>query len=93
MNIVIDDEDIQRIAEKVTELLTPRINIHEPVDEIFDKKGLAEYLGVDISWIDKNLHRITHFKLGKYVRFRRSHIDRWIENVKKTPSPYLKMMR
>ncbi len=62
-------------------------------DPILDKKGLSEYLKVDVSWVDKNLYTLPHFKVGKYVRFKQSHIDKWIQGIEKTPSPYLKLMK
>ena len=93
MNIAIDDKDVQRIAEKLLELLAPRLNVNKQIEEIFDKKGVAAYLHVEASWVDKNLYTIPHFKVGKYVRFRQSHIDKWIETNKVMPSLYLKMAR
>lgn len=81
MKIDLEPQDIQMIAEKVVELLTPRLNINNQPEETFHKKALADYIQVNVSWIDKNLHIIPHFKLGKYVRFRRSHIDKWVEGI------------
>lgn len=93
MKIQLESEDIHAIAEKIVELLVPRFSDSKQVEEIFDKKTLAEYLHVDVSWVDKNLLDIPHFKLGKYVRFRQTHIDKWIEANKVMPSPYLKRIR
>ncbi len=93
MKTTLEPEDIQLIASTVIEGLKPYLSgIHSNEESIFDKKGLSEYLKVDVSWIDRNLHALPHFKLGKYIRFKQSHIDRWIENEKKTPSPYLKVL-
>ena len=93
MKFELEPLDIQKIAEKIVEQLAPLLCNDKQDDGIMDKKSVAEYLGVDISWVDKHLYMIPRFKLGKYVRFKKSHIDKWIENNKKTPSPYSKMMR
>jgi len=44
---------------------------------------------VDISWIDKQITNkaIPFFKAGKYTRFKKSHIDRWLETRKVDPIP------
>jgi len=80
MKTVLEPSDIEAIATKVAELLATRLNVGKDVEEIFDKKMLAKYLHVNVSWVDKSLH-IPHFNVGKYVRFKRSHIDKWIENL------------
>lgn len=93
MKTTFESSDIEAIATRVAELLVSRLNVGKDVEEIFDKKTLAKYLHVNISWVDKSLHTIPHFNIGKYVRFRRSHIDKWIETNKVMPSPYLKMVK
>ena len=49
---------------------------------IFDVEGLARYLSVETSWVYKqvSLREIPYFKTGKYTRFRKKDIDRWIES-------------
>jgi excisionase family DNA binding protein len=61
----------------------------------YNKQGLAEYLHVEVSWIDKQItnRAIPYFKAGKYTRFKKSHIDRWIETLKVYPIPELKNYR
>jgi hypothetical protein len=94
MKLEIEPSDIQAIAEKVVEMIRPLLLSQSKLpDSIMDKKGLSEYLQVDVSWIDKNLYQLPHFKAGKYVRFRQSHIDKWVNSIEKTPSPYLKLMK
>ena len=94
MKTTLEQEDIQAIAEKVVDMILPLLlSQSKPFDSIMDKKGLSEYLQVDVSWIDKNLYILPHFKAGKYVRFKQSHIDKWIQGIEKTPSPYLKLMK
>lgn len=92
MKTLLEPEDIQNIASAVIEGLKPHLCQVKPIDDVFDKKTLAEYLKVDVSWIDRNLHTLPHFKIGKYVRFKQSDIDSWIETAKKRPSPYLQLL-
>ena len=96
MKLELESEDIQAIAEKVVEMLRPYLSgTSRPEDAMLDKKGLAEYLHVDISWIDKQItnRAIPFFKAGKYTRFKRSRIDRWIETQGVDPIPELKRYR
>lgn len=92
MKTTLEPEDIQAIVQAVIEGLKPYLSQVKSVDVIFDKIALSEYLKVDVSWVDKNLYMLPHFKAGKYVRFKQSHIDRWIETIKTTPSPHLKLL-
>ena len=81
MRVDIDQRDIEAIAKKVLEFLLPLIPSTNQEDRVFDKQSLAEYLHVDISWIDKQITKraIPFFKAGKYTRFKKSQIDQWIE--------------
>jgi excisionase family DNA binding protein len=83
MKTELEPQDIQAIAEKVLDLLKPYLTIKEKSqnDLILDVKSLCEYLKVDESWVYKqvSLRSIPFFKAGKYTRFRRSAIDRWID--------------
>lgn len=51
-------------------------------DTIFTPETLAKYLQVDTSWVYKKVSSktIPFFKSGKYVRFKKSSIDRWINS-------------
>jgi excisionase family DNA binding protein len=94
----IEPQDIQAIAQKVSELLKPllsRIEGRDDKDPIFDVKGLAEYLHVDLSWVYKqvSLKTIPFFKTGKYTRFRKKDIDRWIENQTARPIPTMRLAK
>lgn len=96
MKSELEPQDIQAIAEKVVELLKPHLQasgIQE--DTVFDKPGLAEYLRVDVSWVNKQitLRSIPYLKVGKYTRFKKTHIDRWMETFKADPLPYVKLLK
>jgi hypothetical protein len=96
MKTDLEQQDIDAIAAEVMEMLKPYlVGNAKQVDEVFDKQGLADYLRVDISWIDKQItnRAIPFFKAGKYTRFKKSHIDLWIESRKVEPIPELKRYR
>jgi excisionase family DNA binding protein len=42
---------------------------------------VAEHLGVPVSWVRDHTRqgRIPHLKLGRYVRYRRELVDKWLD--------------
>jgi excisionase family DNA binding protein len=86
MRTTLEAEDIQAIAEAVIEKLKPLLvsNNGHSEDRVFDKKGLAEYLNVSMSTINKLVSnkQIPHFKINHGsaggVRFYKRDIDKWI---------------
>ena len=101
MKFEIEPQDIEAIAQRLSDILRPmlarieRSDSTNGSDAIFDVKGLAEYLHVTSSWIYKqaSLKAIPYFKTGKYPRFRKKEIDRWIESQTARPVPALKVMK
>lgn len=100
MRLELESDDIEAIAQRVLDVLKPllskaRISSHE--DDIMCVHDLCTYLQVDESWVYKqvSLKSIPFFKAGKYTRFRRSKIDRWIEenSVKPVSEPTLKVVK
>ena len=90
MKTEFEQTDIHAIASAVAEIIKPlraRNIKQESVDAILDAQGLADYLQLDISWIHRQvqLKTIPYFKAGKYLRFRKSAIDKWID--KETINP------
>jgi excisionase family DNA binding protein len=84
MRTELEAQDIEAIAQRVYDLLRPALsNTGKRADDntIFDVQGLADYLKVDTSWIYKQAHegKIPCVKLGKYLRFKKSAIDKHIE--------------
>jgi len=69
-----------RLIERLKPLLTKPVSHQD--DTIFDVEGLARYLSVETSWVYKqvSLREIPHFKTGKYTKFRKKDIARWIES-------------
>jgi len=90
MKIEIEPQDIQSIAERVVELLKPLLSNGEKYsneDIVFTVETLSEYLKTDVSWVRKQVSAMTipFFKTGKYVRFRKSAIDKWIKSQTREP--------
>ena len=61
-------------------LLVPKKG--EDEDAIFTPEQLAGYLQVTKQWVYERvaLGEIPYAKVGKYLRFRKSAIDRWVES-------------
>jgi len=98
MKFEIETQDIEAIAQRVLECLKPLLahsESREDKDTIFDVKGLAGYLQVDCSWVYKqiSLGTIPFFKAGKYSRFRKKDINRWIESQTVKPITTLKLVK
>ena len=79
----ISESVIKAIAQEVVNSLKPLLATTkaEGHDPIFTPDQLAEYLHVTKQWIYErvSLGEIPYFKAGKYLRFRKSAIDKWVE--------------
>jgi excisionase family DNA binding protein len=94
----LEQEDIRAIALAVVEMLKPMItgNGRQPeANVIFTPDTLSNYLHVDTSWVYKqvSLKTIPFFKSGKYKRFKKTAIDKWIETQSVRPVPPLKLAK
>lgn len=86
MKVSLDQEDLDAIATRVVDLLGPclvsrgKVN-RDNEDTIFDVRGLADYLKVEVSWVYRRVadKEIPYFKVGRYPRFRKSSIDSWLK--------------
>ena len=83
--LTLPQELVEDIADKVIEKLKPIMACNgKNEDVIFDKKGLAEYLNMSESTVNKLLSnkQIPFFKIQQGqsggVRFFKRDIDRWI---------------
>jgi excisionase family DNA binding protein len=89
MNIEIDDSKlITDIADKVIESLKPLLNSNTvQEDTLFTVESLASYLQVRKQWVYDRVHlnEIPYMKMGKFLRFRKSVIDKWLDKMK-TPA-------
>ncbi|MGA2463708.1 MAG: helix-turn-helix domain-containing protein [Thermodesulfobacteriota bacterium] len=98
MKFEIESADIDRIAQRVAEIIKPMLTHTQRQDEkdtIFDVKGLAEYFRVKESWVYQRVHTnsIPYFKVGKYPRFRKRKIDEWTESKGVRPIPGLTVVK
>jgi len=85
MLIELDDRDIERLANKVIELLKPLLKASPQKGDqeiILDVEGLASYLKVNKSWVYERTHlnEIPYYKVGKFPRFRKKDIDQWLNS-------------
>jgi excisionase family DNA binding protein len=98
MNIAFENSDLDAFAQKVFELLKPILtgnNRNEDKDTIFTPETLSKYLQVDTSWVYKqvSLKTLPYFKSGKYTRFKKKDIEKWIENQTVRPIPSIKTLK
>jgi excisionase family DNA binding protein len=81
--LTIPDDMVKAIAQEVIAALKPVLT-HQKGEEdaILTPDQLADLLGVSKSWVYEQaaLKAIPYHKFGKYLRFRRSAIDRWIDS-------------
>jgi excisionase family DNA binding protein len=94
----IEKEDIEAIAQRVSEIIKPMLTHAQGKDEpdtVFDVKAVAQYLKVKESWIYQGVHTnaIPFFKVGKYPRFRKKQIDRWADGKQVRLIPSLKVVK
>lgn len=56
---------------------------HTTSDRLLTADEVAAMLQVTKSWVydQTRQHRMPHVRLGRYVRYRRSAVDRWIEQI------------
>jgi excisionase family DNA binding protein len=90
MKIDLEDQDIDRITQKVVDVLKPfiRTDRDPAVDGILDMEGLCSYLKVTSKWVHERTHlkEIPFIKLSnKQLRFRKRDIDKWLESLR-TPA-------
>lgn len=78
MKIELERKDIQAIAQEVAERLKPLLIQNQ--DILFDVEGLSKYLKVKAQWVYQKVYEgaIPYHKTGKYLRFQKADIDRWL---------------
>jgi len=84
IEVEIPDSVAHAIAERVAASLRPMLvpKKGECGDGILTPDQLVGYLHVTKQWVYERvaLGEIPHTKVGKYLRFRRSVVDRWLES-------------
>jgi excisionase family DNA binding protein len=77
------DDLAEAIAQEVVATLKPLLTARKgEEDSILTPDQLAALLGVTKGWVYEQaaLKAIPYHKLGKYLRFRRSAIDKWVDS-------------
>jgi excisionase family DNA binding protein len=91
--ITIPPELVSAIVEDVVARLRPMIATRkeEVSDAILTPEQLAQSLQVTKQWIYErvSLGEIPHTKVGRYLRFRKSVIDKWIDSISLPSSNHL----
>ena len=77
-------ELVSEIAQAVVKALKPLLSKGEG-DVILDKKELAKYLRVNVRWVDDHFNSLPNFKIGRFPRFRKRDVDKWLET-QRTPA-------
>lgn len=80
--LTLPDDMVKAIAQEVIAALKPVLAHRKGEDAILTPDQLAGLLGVSKGWVYEQaaLKAVPYHKLGKYLRFRRSEIDRWIDS-------------
>ena len=52
-------------------------------DRYLDKREAAAYTSLSIRNLEARLDEIPHFRVGKKILFKKSELDRWMENIEK----------
>ena len=87
MQIEFEEKDLDRIVERVVESLKPLLMPNNKDKEgdcnLFSVKTLGKYLAVSDQWIYERtkLKEIPYLKVGKFPRFRKNAIDKWLDSL------------
>jgi len=82
MKTILDQEDVELIAQRVVEMIKPLLPPKAESDNnVFSVEELAEYLRVSAKWVYEHTYELPHFKLGGLLRFKKKDIDRVIDNL------------
>ena len=89
MKLDFEGAELDRLAEALSAKLAVKL---KPLlsnkdggtsgDRILSVDDLSKYLSVDKSWVYHNIRQIPHFKIGRFPRFRKREVDKWLEQHK-----------
>lgn len=84
--------DLESLTEEITAKIVKALqrqhtNCKAQDDQLFTVKSLAEYLAVSDQWVYERIqrHEIPVLKVGKFPRFKKSDIEKWLDTLK-TPA-------
>jgi excisionase family DNA binding protein len=82
MKTILDQEDVEFIAQRVADMIKPLLSTKEENEDIiFSVEELAEYLRVSTKWVYEHTYELPYFKLGGLLRFQKKDIDRVIDQL------------
>jgi predicted DNA-binding transcriptional regulator AlpA len=82
MRTLLDQDDVDLIAQRVAEILKPLLASKDKTDDtIFSVEALAQYLCVSPKWVYDHAHELPKFKLGGLLRFKKKEIDKVIDRL------------
>ena len=92
MQSKLEQEDLTEIAKELVKELRPMLKTSEQGsgnDTIFNLKELSEYIKLPESWIYRQTsdRTIPFIKAGRYVLFKKTEIDKWLEEKSVNPIP------
>ena len=72
--------DIDQLIKKLEPLLAQTTTAP---DGLFTVQTLAEYLQVSVQWVYERvqLREIPFIRIGKFPRFRKADVDRWLDSL------------
>jgi excisionase family DNA binding protein len=85
INFEIDHKELVKdIAQEVIKSLKPNLKVKAEDDRLYSVKSLAKYLGVSDQWVYERIKfkEIPHIKIGKFPRFKKADINKWLEEQK-----------
>ena len=94
MKLEFSEEDLQlfarAIALEVAKELKPVLKSQDKGgDKVLSVESLSSYLGVQKEWVYGHIKELPHYKVGRFPRFRKTEVDRWLERHKVPNSKYL----
>jgi len=81
-------EIVKEIAQEVVKAIRPLLVKNNTIDDtLFSVETLSKYLSVSTQWVYERVHmkEIPFIKMGKFPRFRKSDIEKWLD-AQKIPS-------
>jgi excisionase family DNA binding protein len=82
--IQIDPKELAReVSAEILRVIKPLLKTSDSEDSILTVKVLSEFLEVSPQWIyDRvQLNEIPYYKRGKFLRFRKSKIVKWLDSI------------
>lgn len=85
---------VEEIARRVIQMIKPLLK-NQQDDPLFTVDTLSEYLKVKPQWVYRRIayKEIPYVKMGRFVMFRKSEIDRWLTDNKVPAANPLRLVK